>query len=1309
MKRMISVLISTSLLLMSVPVFAISGTGTESNPYLISSASDIAKIHDDLDGYYKLTSNINMSGIEFEPIGNENEGAFTGTIDGNGYTISNLNINLPENKYVGFVGYLEGTIKNINITNVDAYGYRYVGGLVGYAEENGEMNNCSVEGDISGTYQIIGLNVGGIVGYNNGTIDTCNFKGYLESQRDTGGITTDNNGLITSCSSSAVISAVRYNIGGIATANNGIIENCINNSTFNTWGVYQGNVSVGGIVLSNNGKLINCVNNTNISFNGEDYVVVSGISVSSQGEIENCINYGNLLGWRCSGGICSYQSYGIVNSCINYGNVKGEFSTCYAGGILGQGGNNTTVKNCINYGKITSAGGNSWQSYVGGISASGGNASSCMNYGEIIASSEHGAYYLIPSGIIGTGGSVNNCFTISKTEISYIQPSITRPINEISFNELHQKNTFEDFDFDNIWCLDDCVHSGLPKLHNMPQHMELNECILMISTGSSSVLTASISGKKEDVEWLSDDVSIASVLSDGTIVANSAGICVITAKNNDGAKASCIVYVYSKANEIEMITNTVSIDSGEKYQLNAIQSPNGANESLYWYSEDENIASVTQTGMITGKAKGRTTIYAETANSKIRTNCTVTVSAPIIAIALSETNKTIKVGSSDVLTATLSPSDHDGDISWSSSDEEIITVEQTGRITAHKLGTAYITATATSGVTAQCKVTVNQPATNIKLNKSEVTTYVGSTYQLSASMLPLDTTDTVVYVESQWWDSKVDVSNTGLIKGKNVGTTTITATTSSGLSATCYVTVKAAQVMPASLTLSDTYITLAPEDAKALTHTFEPSNTTETTLTWTSSDENVATVDKNGVVTAIGEGFATIKSKTTNGLSHECVVKVVSASSPSVYLNSAKASPGDTVQLKVNLVKNPGISGYKFTVKYDESMLTPVKVTNNSEFDGSITTNLEDSNRTGLNIVWHSNDDTTVNGELFTIDFKVSDSAEYGDSSSVSLEYGAKDICNTAGEYFALYIDDATISIEEPLPGDVYEDGDITVYDLTTLARYITSLEEFTGRQIESADVNNDGLINILDVIRVGQYLVGWSGVELMSFEEPVVSVGTASVNNANEAEIPVLISNNVGILGYRFALDYNAEDIEILSITPSDLIDKDAFYTNLGADSQSDDGLMVTCFTTGNNVTEDGVLFTVKVRYKNPADTFVSPISIKDNFDNMGNQDANYVTATYETGYALGSDYIVANKVVGDTNFSCELYFDDSYAEQAAYVIIAFYDGDGRMVQLMPKDLTVKPGKVDVSIDYDKKAYATYKLMIWEGLNSLKPITDVK
>ena len=224
------------MLLASVPAFAISGTGTESNPYLISSASDIAKIHYDLDGYYKLTNDINMSGVDFEPIGNEIDGAFTGTIDGNGYSIKNLTINLLEEKYVGLIGYLEGTVKNINLVNVNANGYRYVGAISGYNGKDGNISFCNVTGKISGEYIIIGTRIGGITGHNDGIVSDCISDSSiicntftLNDKYNIGGITGFNDGTVVdcindssiTCASNISISGTTYRVGGI--------------TGFNTW------------------------------------------------------------------------------------------------------------------------------------------------------------------------------------------------------------------------------------------------------------------------------------------------------------------------------------------------------------------------------------------------------------------------------------------------------------------------------------------------------------------------------------------------------------------------------------------------------------------------------------------------------------------------------------------------------------------------------------------------------------------------------------------------------------------------------------------------------------------------------------------------------------------------------------------------------------------------------------------------------------------------------------------------------------------------------------------------------------------
>ena len=179
MKKVVSILISISLILMSVPAFAISGSGTEANPYIVSTPQDVCNIHNDLDGYYKLTADIDMSGVYFTLIGNEDQGAFTGVIDGDRHTISNLNIDLSETKYVGFIGYLEGVVKDLTISNAYVCGYRYVGGIAGYAETTASINNCSFNGTINAEYRFGDVNTGGIAGYNNGIISQCKNYGSL--------------------------------------------------------------------------------------------------------------------------------------------------------------------------------------------------------------------------------------------------------------------------------------------------------------------------------------------------------------------------------------------------------------------------------------------------------------------------------------------------------------------------------------------------------------------------------------------------------------------------------------------------------------------------------------------------------------------------------------------------------------------------------------------------------------------------------------------------------------------------------------------------------------------------------------------------------------------------------------------------------------------------------------------------------------------------------------------------------------------------------------------------------------------------
>lgn len=1133
---------------MSVPAFAISGTGTETNPYLISSASDIEKIHNDLDGYYKLINNIDMSGVAFEPIGNENEGAFAGTIDGAGYTISNLNINLPENKYVGFVGYLEGTVKNLTLTNVDAYGYRYVGGIAGYASDISTITDCYVDGNIYGVYSIIDVNVGGVVGYNSGIVEDCeNSANNSSSIYYTGGI-------------------IGYNYSGT-------VNNCINN------GVVSSDEYAGGIIGYNrNGTVNNCINN------GEIY----------------CSRTGNTYG----GGITGYNRGTINNSqntntvCVSSGWSGGKF-VANGGGISGY--NIGIVENSENSGKIISKDGHIWtDERLGGIVGSNnGSIFNCTNISDIKAeitttsSSSSASYYSYVGGICGYNESVG---------------TINKCVNNGNCSAVHKSGY---------------TYVGGITAYNK---YEITNCVNNGDIVDTNYYVGGIAGYNDK------NTTILNSANNGVIPSSGGGI------------------VYQNAgNVFNCINNT-----------------------------------------------GKNPIYSNSGN--------------INNITLS--NITVSVNNSKIIPITLYG--YDGPLTYSSIDESIAVVTDDGVVTGKKAGTALVSVTTEIGVTSTATVTVQLQSTSIQLNKNEIILEKGYTEKLIATMLPMDSTDIVSWSSSS--TSYATVAPDGTITAKNAGQATITATTTSGQKAYCVVKIVNPNIPVASVTLDKTEHIMTQSETVQLKGTILPSDATNKELTWTTTDETIAKVSDNGVVTANGVGVATITATANNGMYHECIIKVVSASGPSIVLTTENAIPNAISKVKASIVRNPGISGYKFTINYDDALLTPISVTANEEFGGTLTTNLDDENRTEFNVVWYSNGDTDIdiNGELFTIDFKVAETAELGDYSDITIEYGAKDICNTAGENIALYTESAKVTVEEPLAGDIYEDGDVNIYDLTLLARHMIGLADFTDRQMEAANVTDDDLVDIKDVVKLAQYVVGWTGVELMSLmsldddipETPTVTVGAASVNDINEADIPVYIKNNTGVAAYRFVLDYNADDIEIVSITPSDFINPENFGTNLG--QENDEGLIVFCYQEGN-VVADGELFTIKVRYKNPTDTSVSPISIKSAENNFCNQAIENVAVNYETGYALGDDYIVANKVVGDTNFSCELYFDDSYAEQSAKAIIAFYDADGRMVQLQPSDITVKPGKVDVSIDYDKKTYATYKLMIWEGMGNLKPITEVK
>ena len=253
------------------------GEGTVANPYKIQNVEDLKKLAKKVNSgttyertYFKLTANIDLNNEpNWTPIGKSGL-PFQGTFDGYGYQITNLKIS-NGGQYAGLFGHTEGAvIKSCNVTG-KINGYNYTGGIVGYADANTKILNCSFQGNVKGK----GEGRGGIVGYmsGGGEVSGCFVTGTVTGDKEVGGIAGYGVGTIKNCyalanvTATATATATGVNAGGIAGYAYGVtIENCY----------YSGEVSAknyaGGIAgTAWRGTIQNCVSLAE-SVSGSDYV-----------------------------------------------------------------------------------------------------------------------------------------------------------------------------------------------------------------------------------------------------------------------------------------------------------------------------------------------------------------------------------------------------------------------------------------------------------------------------------------------------------------------------------------------------------------------------------------------------------------------------------------------------------------------------------------------------------------------------------------------------------------------------------------------------------------------------------------------------------------------------------------------------------------------------------------------------------------------------------------------------------------------------------------------------------------------------
>ncbi|MEX1376143.1 MAG: leucine-rich repeat protein [Eubacteriales bacterium] len=240
------------------------------------------------------------------------------------------------------------------------------------------------------------------------------------------------------------------------------------------------------------------------------------------------------------------------------------------------------------------------------------------------------------------------------------------------------------------------------------------------------------------------------------------------------------------------IDETLHLNIGESSQLLPVVSPaNATNKDVSYVSSAPEIATVDATGLVTSVSVGYATITVTTDAGGYTDTCTVQSGYPVESVTIMPETQTVEVGDTFTLTTTISPTNATNQlVVYSSSDEDVATVDAIGMVWAHSSGTATITATTDDGgFTDTCVITVITPVAGVELSYSKYSLLVNTIVQLNAQVLPADATNQAVTYSSSD-ESIATVDAAGLVTSHQLGTATITVTTVDGaFTAECVITV----------------------------------------------------------------------------------------------------------------------------------------------------------------------------------------------------------------------------------------------------------------------------------------------------------------------------------------------------------------------------------------------------------------------------------------------------------------------------------------------------------------------------------------
>ena len=331
------------------------------------------------------------------------------------------------------------------------------------------------------------------------------------------------------------------------------------------------------------------------------------------------------------------------------------------------------------------------------------------------------------------------------------------------------------------------------------------------------------------------------------------------------------VLVIQPVTKLTVETSVPTVTVGETITATAQFTPENASIRNVIWSGDGSFAAVDGNGIVTGLKHGNGRIIATAADgSGIRANMNIKVVQNPESITLSASEITVAVGRNTPCRATVEPKDADDKkVIWSSSDENIATVDKTGRITGKAIGDCTITCTseALDSVSATLTVHVVQPVVKLSFNSKTALVYLDETTQLDWTIEPDNATNKTLTFKSAK-ESIASVDENGVVTGVSSGKTTVTASTTDGSQRKASIAIHAGKhVTGVQMIRRHAYID-AGETATAGAN-IEPRDALNNNMTWESSNTYVVTASGNTnhkmKLTGINHGDAVVTGTTEDG------------------------------------------------------------------------------------------------------------------------------------------------------------------------------------------------------------------------------------------------------------------------------------------------------------------------------------------------------------------------------------------------------------------------------------------------------------